>query len=164
MPTIADHARVVSRAAVLLDVAATLGLPALATEHYPAGLGRTVDAVAGALPDPAARVEKTRFSGLVPLVDDWLRSQSRDQVLVAGIEAHVCVLQTILDLQDSGRQAFVVTDAIGSSQPDQIGHALIRMDAAGGVRTGVMGAMYELLGDAAHPCARACFGLARRLM
>jgi nicotinamidase-related amidase len=84
-------------------------------------------------------------------------------VLVCGVEAHVCVLQTVLDLQAGGRQAFVCTDAVSASQRDQIQPALARMGAAGAVMTGVLSAMYELLGDCANENFRACLELAKSI-
>lgn len=163
VPTIPGGDRVVNNAALMLRLVAELGIPFLVTEHYPQGLGRTVPAITSAMIDPAARVEKTQFSALVPVVDEMLRSWRRGTILVCGIEGHVCVLQSVLDLQASGRQSFVVSDAVASSQADQLNHAVRRMEAAGAVTTGVMSAMYELLGDAQHPSRRACVDLAKRI-
>ena len=113
--------------------------------------------------DPAARIEKTRFSAAVEIVLDLLQSWRRTSVLLCGIEAHVCIMQTALDLQAAGRQCFVVSDAISATQTDQIAPALRRMEAAGAVTTGVMSAMYELLADARHPARRACVELAKAI-
>jgi nicotinamidase-related amidase len=164
VPTVAGSDRLVHNAALMLRLATELNMPYLVTEHYPKGLGRTVEAIDAAMLDRAARVEKTRFSAVVDLVDDMLTAWRRTSVLVCGIEAHVCVLQTALDLQASGRQAFVVSDAVASSQPEQFEHACRRWEAAGAVTTGVMSATYELLGDAKHSSRRACVDLARRIM
>jgi len=164
VPTIADGERLVGNCAVMLRLAAELGMPFLVTEHYPKGLGRTVEAITAAMIDPSARVEKTRFSAAVDVVDQMLRSWRRNTVLVCGLEAHVCVLQTVLDLQAGGRQCFLVSDAISASQTDQIQPAMTRMEAAGAVTTGVMSSMFELLGDARHPSRRACIELAKRII
>ena len=161
--TIPDQQRVIDNCAIMLKLAAELGIPYLVTEHNPKGLGRTVEPVSEAMVDPALRIEKTRFSALVELVEDLLRTWRRASVMLCGIEAHVCVLQTALDLLATGRQPFVISDAIGASQPEQTPHALRRMEAAGSVTTGVMAAMYELLGDAGHPARRACVELAKRI-
>ena len=126
-------------------------------------LDRTVDELTSVMIDPAARIEKTRFSASVDLVEERLRNWRRTSVLVCGVEAHVCVAQTVLDLQASGRQCFVVSDAIAASQVDQVAPAIRRMESAGAVTTGVMAAMYELLGDAAHPARRACVELAKQI-
>ena len=159
MPTIVEGDRVVANCAALLHLAGILGLPYLVTEQYPKGLGRTVDEVAAAMDDPSRRIEKTRFSACVDLVCDQLQAWRRGSVLIAGIEAHVCVLQSVLDLQEAGLQCFVCTDAISASQSDQIPLALQRMERAGAVLTGVMSALYELLGDSSHPAFKACLGV-----
>jgi len=155
--------KLINNCVIMLKMAGELRIPYLVTEHYPAGLGRTVEPLAAAMSNQAARVEKTRFSALVDVVDDLLRSWQRTSVLLCGIEAHVCVMQTALDLQAGGRQSFIVSDAIAAMQPDQIQHALRRMEAAGAVTTGVMAAMYELLGDARHPARQACVELAKAI-
>lgn len=161
MPTIADRERLINNCAVMLRLADALGLPYVVTEQYPQGLGRTVAGVAAAMSNPLTKIEKTRFSGVVEAVEQRLRTWRRPNVLVCGIEAHVCVLQTVLDVLESGRQAFVVSDAVSASQPAQIAPSLDRMTRAGAVVTGVMSAMYELLADSTHPAFRQCLELAK---
>ncbi len=163
VPTIADGDALVRNCAILLEMAGELRIPFLVTEHYPNGLGRTVPELTAAMADPAARIEKTRFSASVPLVAEHLSAWRRTSILVCGIEAHVCVLQTVLDLQEAGRQCFVVSDAVASSEPMQLNHACRRWEAAGAVTTGVMAAIYELLGDATHPATRRCIELVKRI-
>ncbi len=164
LPTIADRQRLVTNCAILLQMAGVLDLPYLFTEQYPTGLGRTADEVTAAMPDPSRRIEKTRFSAVIDLVDEHLHTWRRTNVLICGIEAHVCVLQTVLDLQATGRQAFVCSDAVSASKPDQIGPALDRMKRAGAIVTGVLSAMYELLADARHPQFQSCLKLAKLLV
>jgi nicotinamidase-related amidase len=161
MPSIVDGDRVIGNAAILLRMAAAMNMPYLVTEQYPHGLGRTVDHVAKAMTDQSRRIEKTRFSACIDLVQEQLLAWRRGTVLLCGVEAHVCVLQTALDLQSSGRQCFVATDAVSSSQRDQIGFAYERMTRSGAVLTGVMSAMYELLGDSTNPAFNACLSLAK---
>jgi nicotinamidase-related amidase len=163
MPTIVDRDKLTHNCAILLQMAGVLGLPYLITEQYPKGLGRTVETVAKAMDDPSRRIEKTRFSAAIDLVIDQLHAWRRGAVLIAGIEAHVCVLQTALDLQANGWQCFVCTDAVSASQRDQIGPAYMRMERAGAVLTGVMSAMYELVADSSHPAFKGCLDLAKGL-
>ncbi len=163
LPSIADRDRVVANGAALVRMSVELDIPHLVTEQYVRGLGRTDETITAAMPDSSRRVEKTRFSGLTDLIDEQLTTWQRSSVIVAGIEAHVCVLQTVLDLQASGRQAFVATDAISAGQPDQVGPALDRMRAAGAVPTGVVSAMYEMLGDTGNPAFKACLELAKQV-
>lgn len=161
MPTIDQASRVIQNAAVMLRAAAAMGMPYLVTEQYPQGLGRTVDAVARAMTDQSRRIEKTRFSACVDLVHEQLMAWRRGSVLLCGVEAHVCVLQTALDLLATGRQVFLLTDAISASQPEQIAPAMHRMTTAGAVPTGVLSSMYELLGDSTNPAFRTCLELAK---
>ena len=163
LPAIVDRDRIVNNCGVLIKAAVELGVPLLVTEHYPNGLGRTVQPLTDAMVDPAARIEKTRFSAAIQLVVEFLQGWRSTNILLCGIEAHVCVLQSALDLQASGRQCFVASDAISASHPDQVAPATRRWEAAGVVTTGVMSAMYELLGDANHPARRACVELAKQI-
>jgi len=93
-----------------------------------------------------------------------LEAAGRRSVLVCGVEAHVCVLQTVLDLRAAGHRVFHATDAISSGQADQVPHAFRRMELAGAVPTGTLGAMYELVGDAADPRFREILALAKQVV
>lgn len=163
LPTIFDAPRVVANCAAALQVAKVLGLPAIVTEQYTRGLGHSATAIAGAAAGHASVHEKTRFSALTPEVDAALSERRCDDVLICGIEAHVCVQQTVLDLLATGRQPFLLTDAISAGQADQIGPAFRRMERSGATPSGVLGAAYELLGDAAHPQFRAVLGVVKTL-
>lgn len=163
MPTIGDRDRLTNNCAILLKMAGIFNIPYLVTEQYPAGLGRTVDEVATAMGDPSRRVEKTRFSAAVDVVMDELKHWHRPNILICGIEAHVCVLQTVLDLQDTGYQTFICSDAISASQPDQIAPALKRMEKSGAIVTGVLSAMYELMGSSTNLAFKSCLELAKSL-
>jgi nicotinamidase-related amidase len=101
---------VAAHAATLVEGAAAIGIPIVVTEQYPQGLGPTVSEVAAQLPDGTRRVEKVRFSAAEA---DEFDLAGRDQALVCGIETHVCVSQTTLDLLDSGIEVHVAADAVG---------------------------------------------------
>jgi nicotinamidase-related amidase len=161
--TIPGWEALVHNAATLCRAAATLELPVIVTEQNPRALGATVPEIACALPAGTPVFTKTRFSSITPEVDQALRATGRGTVLVCGIEAHVCVLQTTLDLACTGRTPFLCTDAIGASQPMQIPHAMHRMQTAGAVPSGTLSAVYELLGDAQHPKFKACLELVKGL-
>ena len=163
LPTIFDAERVVTNCAAALKLAQTLGLPAIVTEQYTKGLGHSAPAILEAAGSHARVFEKTRFSALTPEVDSLLSARRCDDVLIAGVEAHVCVAQTVLDLLASGRQPYLLLDAISAGQVDQISPALRRLEKAGAVPTGVLAAAYELLGDAAHPQFRAVLGIVKTL-
>ena len=163
LPTIDDAPRVVANCAAALHLAQLLGLPAFVTEQYVKGLGRSAPLITEAAGKHARFIEKTRFSALTPEIDAFLTAKKCDDILICGIEAHVCVQPTVLDLLASGRQPFLLTDAISAGAADQIAPALRRMERAGAVPSGVLGAAYELLGDAAHPEFKAVLGIVKTL-
>ena len=114
LPHIAEHERVLTQAARLMQAARALDLPITVTEQYPRGLGPTVPPIVAAAGD-APRLEKTTFS---VCADEGCRaavaSAQRPQVLLVGIETHVCVQQTAVDLLEMQMRPFVLADAVGS--------------------------------------------------
>lgn len=132
---------VVANIARLVDGATILGMPVLCTEQYPKGIGPTVPELIARLP---TRPEKLSFSccGL-PEVADQLRSRGAKKVLLAGIETHVCVQQTALDLWSLGFRVFVAADAVCSRRDFDRDIALRRMEQAGVVLTTTEAALFE---------------------
>jgi nicotinamidase-related amidase len=152
LPAIAGTPRLLLNLAFLLDAARAVGVPILATEQYPKGLGPSHRAIAERL--PAERPAKVVFScGGVPEVIAGL--SGRPTVLLAGIEAHVCVLQTALDLLGRGLRVFVAADAVASRDEYDREIALLRLEHAGAVLTTVEAAAFEWLGTAAAPAFKA---------
>jgi nicotinamidase-related amidase len=147
LPSIADGAEVAKTAGRLIDAAGVLGVPCLATEQYPAGLGRTVAEIGRRLAE-ASVFEKTRFSACGQEVLKRLAELERPNVVIAGIETHVCVQQTVLDLLQLGRLPFVCADAVGSRRTMDRDIALLRMRQAGAVVTTAESVIFELLGKA----------------
>jgi nicotinamidase-related amidase len=132
------------RIEALIDACTALGVPVVATEQYPKGLGATVPSLAGRL--PAAPVVKDTFScAREPASRAAVADTGRRQVIVTGIEAHVCVLQTVLDLMASGLQVHVPHDAVNSRRFADREWALRRMAAAGAVVSATESALFELL-------------------
>jgi nicotinamidase-related amidase len=132
LPFIATAPQVIANCCTLVKAARLLGPPVFATEQYPKGLGGTTPELAALLD---ARPDKFRFSCAEVLGwgDSSLNSQR--QVVVAGIEAHVCVLQTTFDLLAAGFEVFVVADAVGSRSELDWRIALDRMAGGGAVIT-----------------------------
>ncbi len=141
VPAIAGHRRVVWNIGRLIDGAKVLGLAVWATEQYPKGLGPTVPELAARLgPIPA----KLTFScSGCPGLFDVLRGGGRSKVLVCGVEAHVCVGQTVLDLLAEGFRVYVAADATGARRPADCEIALRRMESAGAVLTTTEAALFE---------------------
>jgi len=130
-PHMAETDRVVANSCVLLDAAKRLGVPVLVSEQYPRGLGPTEPAVAAHVPDGTV-VEKVHFSCVgEPGFPERLGALGRRQAVVCGIEAHVCVLQTVEDLLARGTEVFVVADATSSRTRANHDAALERMRASG---------------------------------
>jgi nicotinamidase-related amidase len=132
------------RLAVLVDACTALGVPIIATEQYPKGLGATVENLAARLPG-AAIVKETFSCAREPAARTAILATGRHQVIVTGIEAHVCVLQTVVDLVDEGLEVHVPHDAVNSRRPEDKRWALHRMAAAGAVVTSTESALFELL-------------------
>jgi nicotinamidase-related amidase len=136
----------VARAASILTRGAeAVGIPVIVTEQYPKGLGRTASVIADALPAGVEPIEKLCFSA--PDADGFDLA-GRDQVLLCGIEAHVCVNQTALGLLEQGVDVHVAGDAVGSRYEQNREVGLARMERAGATLTTVETALFELVGRA----------------
>lgn len=155
--------RLIERCCYIMQAADLLELPIAITEQYVKGLGHTVEPILAVTPDRAERFEKTRFGGCTEPVCSWLGEHGRSNILLAGIEAHICVLQTGLELLENGQRPFWLSDAISAGQADQIDHARRRIERLGGFTTGCMSAVYELLADAKHPQFAAVLQLTKAL-
>jgi len=130
----------------LVEGAGILDVPIIATEQYPKGLKHTAPEVG--LPDAVAPVEKTVFSACRA---EGFDLADRDQVLLCGIETHVCVAQTALDLLEQGVEVQIVTDAVGSRHAHDREVGLHRLDRAGAVLTTVEAVLLELCRRAGTP-------------
>ena len=141
VPLIVGNHRVVWNIGRLLDGANLLGVNATATEQYPKGLGATVAPIAERLEH---RDDKLTFScgGCAGLVEE-LGQRPDDRLLVVGIETHVCVQQTVLDLMSEGRRVYVAVDAVGSRTALDHDTALGRMDSAGATLTTTEAVLFE---------------------
>jgi nicotinamidase-related amidase len=147
VPTIHDAARVVRNTVLLLRLADALGVPVLLTTQYRKGLGDLVPEVRAAAPgvEPLDKVSFGCFGDEAFCAA--LRAQDgRDQLLVAGVESHVCVAQTIIGAIAAGRLVHVAQDAVGSRRESNWRVGLSRMERAGAVLTSAEMAVYELLG------------------
>jgi nicotinamidase-related amidase len=149
-PVVLDFERVAANVGVLVQGARILGLPLLVTEQYPRGLGETVPEVARHL-DGVERLEKTSFSAVGADGFPAALAEMRDQVLLCGIEAHVCVNQTAEDLLATGREVHVVRDAVTSRTPENRDLGIHKMERSGAVVTSVETALFELLREAGAP-------------
>ena len=148
-PLISTAELVIGQINRLVEVGRLLSIPMAATVQYPRGLGPLVPSLAEAFP---AAEEKVAFSAAVcrQALDQWT-SQGRDQIVIVGIETHVCVQQTVLDLIAEGLRPFVVADAVAARAVFDHKVALSRMRDHGATIITVESVMFEWLGTADRP-------------
>ena len=162
VPAIDQNARVVWNVRRLIDGANVLGLPVAATEQYPKGLGPTIAELAERL---GSAPSKLTFScGGCPefflVLEQW-RERGVHKILVCGMETHVCVQQTVLDLLADAWRVYVATDAVGSRFNIDYRTALGRMDSAGATLTTTEAALFEWCEVAGTPEFKQISRLAR---
>lgn len=135
----------------LATAAALLSVPIVLTEQYPKGLGHTVPEILAGLLDAKINlkpVEKTAFSCMAAPTFFRQLSADKSQIILAGMEAHICVLQTALDLISANKQVFVIEDAIISRSAANKSNAIARLRDAGCIITNSESTLFEWLGKA----------------
>ena len=156
-PAVADTSRRLALAV------AELKLPTVVTEQCAKALGHTVSEVADVLPESSLIVAKTDFSMIVPEVRDFLGNYPNVRnVLLAGVETHVCVLQTSLDIIDMGYTVHIMTDGVSSQRFGDRAAALARLAGTDGVfiSSGEM-ALFQMLVNTSHPSFKAISGIVK---
>lgn len=130
-PLLPGHAALTRRCAWLLRLAEALSIPVTVCEQYPRGLGATIEELRP-FRDKAPCFEKVAFSCFADApFAAHLKTLERQQVVLTGIETHVCVLQSALQMKAAGFEVFVVRDAVGSRHPIDHETGLLRMQAEG---------------------------------
>jgi nicotinamidase-related amidase len=142
---IPDFERIAKAVATLIEGAEAIGIPMVISEQYPKGLGETVPEVSEHLPEGTQPLDKVVFSAAEV---EGFDLGGRDQVLLCGVETHVCVNQTALDLLATGVDVQVAEDAVGSRTEKNKQVGLHKMERAGAEITSVETALFELLGRA----------------
>jgi nicotinamidase-related amidase len=162
LPKIHSAEAIERNIAFLIDSARLLNMPVLATEQYPKGLGSTVAGLAQRLPE---RPDKVAFScTAIPSVVETLHREARPKVVLAGIEAHVCVLQTALDLLAQDFRVYIPVDAVGSRYAIDHDLALRRLEQTGAVLTTSETVVFECVGTAKHPAFKSISALVQERM
>jgi len=161
-PAMADFGEVASRIARAVEGARLLEVPVIVTEQYPKGLKHTAAEIIARLPVELKPIEKSCFSscGAEEFLSQ-LAGRNAKQVLVCGIEAHICVLQTSLDLLARGFEVFLLADCITSRRPENKEAALARLTEAGAVHSTLEMALFEMMGAADAPQFKAIQNLIR---
>jgi nicotinamidase-related amidase len=149
---IPDFAEVASRMAKAVQGARLLEVPVIVTEQYPKGLKHTAEEIIPHLPAEPRVIEKMCFSSCgAEDFQSHLISRNIKQVLVCGIEAHICVAQTVLDLLARGLEVHLLVDCITSRKRENKDVALARLTQAGAVQSNLEMALFELMRTADSP-------------
>jgi len=161
MPAMKDKEELEAAAVKLVKGCRVLGVPILMTQQYTKGLGPTVAAITAALTEPVGEeakaeeflpIEKTSFSAMgEPAFVEALEKLGRKTVIISGIEAHVCVQQTVIDLLEKGYTVFVAYDGVSSRSGIDKEYAKRRMSEAGAVSATCESILFELLRGAKEP-------------
>lgn len=142
--------------------AEALGIPIIVTEQYPKALGHTVTELADIMPSGSLTVPKTRFSMIVPEVMAALEGEPRRRkILLVGIETHVCVLQTTIDLIEMGYEVHVLVDGVSSQRLTDRATALQRLSQTGAFLASSEMVLFQIMGDTSHPAFKAISALCK---
>lgn len=143
--------KVITDTQTMIQAAGLLSIPVLVSEQYPAGLGSTVAELGDSLPAKTQIIDKTCFScASNQKFKDALKALDKNQVIIAGMETHVCVIQTAIELLRLDYQVYVATDAICSRKISHHQNAIQRMQHAGCITTNSESVCFEWLRDASH--------------
>jgi nicotinamidase-related amidase len=144
-PSIHEREKMLARIDLLASAATLMHIPVMATEQYPKGLGKTLPEITGII-SGVQPIEKIDFSCFpAPGFQDQLAAYQRKQIIVTGIEAHICVAQTALDLLNNGFEVVLVADGVGSRRPLDSEIALRRLVHSGAVVTTAESVVFEWL-------------------
>ncbi len=148
---IPDFAEVVSRISIAIRGFQVLGRPIVVTEQYPKGLGRTAEELLLSMPDDASFIEKSTFSAYQAqaFVEELDKFQA-NQVVLCGVETHVCVNQTAHDFLAAGYQVHLLTDCVASRYQHDREAGLKKMFASGVVPSSMETALFEMMRDSRH--------------
>lgn len=151
-PVIPDFGQVAKRIAKAVEGARLLEVPIIVTEQYPRGLRHTAEEILPHLPPGLKVIEKMCFSSCdIEEFHQQLAHHDARQAIVCGIEAHICVAQTVLDLLERGLEVHLLVDCITSRRPESKEVALMRMVQAGAVPSNLEMALFEMLRTAESP-------------
>lgn len=131
LPHIFEIDRVIRRTELLLKAAKLVGIPVLASEQYPKGLGETPAPLTQYI-EPSKRLPKMEFScWRNPVLQDAVKQSKKQHIIIAGVETHVCILQTATKLKEAGFDVFVVSDATSARDKNNTKYALKRLEKHG---------------------------------
>lgn len=146
LPVILDKEILLENTNKLIEGINIMGLPIVVTEQYPRGLGRTDKNIKGL--EKANFFEKTSFTALTDGVKSELEDIGRKKVILAGIEAHICVYQTARDLLKNGYQVFLLEDVVSSRDKIKKENGIELIRSMGGLVTNIETVLFDMVGDA----------------
>jgi nicotinamidase-related amidase len=150
LPAMFEAERLARQCALLARTAQQLAIPVVATEQYPEKLGATIAPLAELLHD-CMPISKMLFSACTPQVMSTLQESGRHSIVLCGLETHVCVMQTALDLVENGFQVFVPQDAVSSRYESDKRIGLERIKSVGAIPCSTEMVVFELLREAGTP-------------
>ncbi len=150
LPKIDGKEQLLRNTVFLMDCASLLKIPVLATEQYPQGLGMTVPQISQKFSQKA--FSKRSFGILsIPTIIEHLKENQRENIILVGIETHICILQTAFDLMESGFNVFIPCDAVSARNKSDSDIALLRLNSAGAILTSSESTIFEWLQTSEHP-------------
>lgn len=153
---ISDFVETSARIALMTHATRLLNVPLIITEQYPKGLGRTAGEILAVLPEDFEAIEKTAFSSCgASSFMTKLEESKAWQVIICGIEAHICVNQTTHDLLANGYQVHLLTDCITARTQNNKKVGMEKMVRSGAILSSIEMALFELMRDAKHEQFRA---------
>jgi len=153
---------IVKATSILLNAANIMNIPAILTEQYPQGLGKTVFELTSVMDECNEIIEKTSFSAVqTEEFINKLQQTGKKTIIIGGIETHICVYQTACELIESGYNVVVVKDACGSRSSDCFKTGIQLMKEAGAKISNVETVLFELLRTSKNPCFKAVQALVK---
>merc|ERR550534_1408482 len=136
---------------LVLNSSKALDIPIITTEQAPKVFGNTIPLLKKHLSKTDLVITKSQFSMLVPEVKDEMKKLKRKTIILVGLECHICILQTCLDLLAAGYEVYLPTDAIGSQRSEDRTRALARLDKSGASLTTAESVVFQWVRDAKKP-------------
>tara|TARA_Y100000589_G_C27154059_1_gene630079 strand:- start:1098 stop:1646 length:549 start_codon:yes stop_codon:yes gene_type:complete len=151
-PKITGYKEILNCSLKIIEVAKVLNIPIILSEQYPKGLGNTVKSIKSKLRESNFKFfEKTTFSCLANIeIRNYLKEQEKKQIIVCGIETHICVLQTVNDLLKIGKKVFIINEAVGSRNEESKKIGINRNKKIGATLINFEMLLFELIRDSKH--------------
>lgn len=145
LPSMSKREEVLENSKILTEVCVQMDIPVVVTEHYSKGLGKTIDDISESLLEETSVFEKIDFSACSKEFSEFLYKKNKKKVIIGGLEAHICIYQTVRDLLRDGYDVFVVRDIMSSRSKENYTNALDLMREMGAVIVNTETIVFDLL-------------------